>query len=191
MTGSRISRCWWVRPARGIVHFDHAAVGKRDVVAHAGRGGDQVQLVLALQALLDDLHVQQAEKAAAEAEAKGDRTLRLEEEGGVVEAQLFQGVAQQRVLVRVHGVEAGEDHRLDVFKAGQLGCGGARVFGYGVADLGVAYVLDGGGEEADLAGRELADLDRLGHEHAHGLDFEGFAIRHEADALALAHACPA
>ncbi len=35
--------------------------------------------------------------------------------------------------------------------------------------------------------RELADLDRLGHQHAHRLDLERLAVRHEADALALAH----
>jgi hypothetical protein len=142
------------------------------VVAHAGRGGDEVELVLALQPLLDDLHVQQAEKAAAEAEAQGDRALRLEEERGVVEAQLFQGVAQQRVLVRVHGVEAGEDHRLDVFKAGQLRGGGPRVVGDGVADLGVADGLDGGAKKPTSPAESSADLDRLGHQHAHGLDLE-------------------
>jgi hypothetical protein len=37
---------------------------------HAGRGGDQVQVELALEPLLHDLHVQQAEEAAAEAEAE-------------------------------------------------------------------------------------------------------------------------
>ena len=121
MTGSRMRvDVGGLGPARGIVDFDHAAVGERDVVAHAGRGGDEVELVLALQALLDDLHVQQAEEAAAEAEAERDGAFRLEEEGRVVEAQFFERVAQQRVLVRVHGVEAGEDHGLDVFKAGQL-----------------------------------------------------------------------
>ncbi len=174
-------------PARGIVHLDHFAVGERDVVAHAGRGGDQIEFVLALQPLLNDLHVQQAEKAAAEAEAQGHRTLRLEEERGVVEAKLLQGVAQQRVFVRVHGVEAGKDHRLDVFKARQLRGGGPGVVGDGVADLGVADVLDGGREKAHLARAEFADLDRLGHQHAHGFDFKRFAIRHQADALALAH----
>ncbi|MNR02089.1 hypothetical protein D3C85_1179290 [compost metagenome] len=35
------------------------------------RGGDQIQVVLALQALLDDLHVQHTEETATEAEAQG------------------------------------------------------------------------------------------------------------------------
>jgi hypothetical protein len=67
------------------------------------------------------------------------------------------------VLVRVHGIDAGEDHGLDVFKAGQLSRGGAQVVGDGVADLGVRDGLDGGCEKTDLAGEQFADLDRLGH----------------------------
>ena len=35
-------------------------------------GGDDVHVVLAAEPLLDDLHVQQAEEAAAEAEAERD-----------------------------------------------------------------------------------------------------------------------
>ena len=96
--------------------------------------------------------MEQAEKAAAEAETERDGALGLEEERGVVEAELLEGVAQEGVFVGVHCVEACEDHGLDVFKAGQLGEGGARVVGDGVADLGVADVLDGGREEAHLAG---------------------------------------
>ena len=61
-----------IGPARRVVDFDDAAISQRDLVAHARRGGDQVEVVFALQPLLDDLHVQQAEEAAAEAEAQRD-----------------------------------------------------------------------------------------------------------------------
>ena len=176
-----------IRPARGIVHLHHAAVGQRDVITHAGRGGDQVQFVLALQPLLDDLHVQQAEKAAAEAKAQCDRAFRLEKERRVVEPQFLQRVAQQRVLMRVHGIQTGEDHRLDVFKAGQLRRGRPCVVGDGVADLCIADSLDSGGKKAHLAGEEFADLHRLGHQHAHGFNFKSLPVRHEANALSLAH----
>jgi hypothetical protein len=70
--------------------------------------------------------MQQAEEAAAEAEAEGDGGLRLEGEAGVVEAELFERVAQHGVLVRVDGVEAGEDHALDVFEAGERSAQGRR-----------------------------------------------------------------
>ena len=42
----------------GVVDGQLFAVGLDDVVDHAGGGGDQVQVELALQPLLDDLHVQ-------------------------------------------------------------------------------------------------------------------------------------
>ena len=157
------------------------------MVAHAGRGGDQVELVLALQPLLNDLHVEQSQESAAKAEAQRDGAFRLEEEGRIVQPQLLQSIAQQRVFVGVHGIKAGKDHGLDVFKAGKRMRGGIRVVRDGVADLGVGHVFDGGGEEADLAGNQLADLDRLGAKHAHRLDIVRDAVRHEADMLPLAH----
>ena len=70
-----------LRPARGVIDVDHASVGHRDVVPHARRGGNQVQLVFALEALMDDLHVEQSQESTAKAEAQSDGTLRLEEEG--------------------------------------------------------------------------------------------------------------
>ncbi len=150
-----------IGPTRGVIDLDDGAIGEVDFVADAGRGGDEVEVEFALEALLDDLHVEQAEEAAAEAEAEGDGGFRLEEEGGVVELELFERVAEQGVLVRVDGVDAGEDHGLDFFKAGEGVRGGARVFGDGVADAGVGDVLDGGDEEADFAGGELFDFDGL------------------------------
>ena len=53
---------------------------QRDLVLDRRRRGDEVEVELALQPLLDDLHVQQAQEAAAEAEAQRDRALRLEGE---------------------------------------------------------------------------------------------------------------
>ena len=58
----------------GVVHDDLLAL-HRALVLDGGRGDDEVQVVLALQALLHDLHVQQPQEAAAEAEAHGRRHL--------------------------------------------------------------------------------------------------------------------
>jgi hypothetical protein len=52
------------------------------------RGGDEVEVELALQPLLDDLEMQQAEEPAAEAEAQRRAGLGLEMERGVVERSL-------------------------------------------------------------------------------------------------------
>ena len=113
----------------GLWTGDHLAGAERDLVLHAGHRGQQLEVVLALQALAHDVHVQQAEEAAPEAEAQGVGGLGLPGEGGVVEGELLQGVAQVRVAVGVDGEQAREDHRLDVAVAGQwLGWPGWRAW---------------------------------------------------------------
>ena len=119
MTGSSIcgdvARLGQLRRA---VDLHDLAVGRRHAVQHARRGRDQVHVELALEPLLDDLHVQQAEEAAAEAEAERDRRLRLEEERRVVQPQLLERLAQLRVAMPFDRIEAGEDHRLERLEAG-------------------------------------------------------------------------
>ena len=53
------------------------AVGEVDLVLDVGHRREQLEAVLALQALAHDVHVQQAEEAAAEAEAERVRGLGL------------------------------------------------------------------------------------------------------------------
>ena len=106
-----------VGPARGIVNLNQLAVSLGNFVADAGRGGDEFQRELALQTLLNDFHVQQPEETTAETESKSDGTLRLEKERRIIQPQFFQRLAQAGMLVRVHRVESGEYHRLDLFKA--------------------------------------------------------------------------
>ena len=167
----------------------YGAIGQGDLVTDAGSGGDEVEVVLALEALLNDLEMQQTEEAAAEAEAEGDGGFGFEGEGRVVEAEFFEGVAEHGVLVRVDGVETGEDHALDVFEAGERFGAGVFDRGDGVADFGVGYVLDRRDEEADFACGELGDFDWLGGHDAHALDVEDLAVGHDLDLHALGVAC--
>ena len=119
------------------------------------------QVELALEALLDDLHVQEAEEAAAEAEAQRRRALGLEGERGVVQAELVDRVAQVLVVLGDHREEAGEDHRLHFHEA-RAGVERRAVgVGDGVADLRLDQVADVGVDVADLADRELLHLARL------------------------------
>ena len=110
------------------------AVGQRDAVDDRGRGGDEIEIELALQPLLDDLQMQQAEEAAAEAEAERGRGLGLVGEAGVVEAQLAQAVAQVLELGGVDREQAAEHHRLRRLEARQRLGGGLALVGDGVAD---------------------------------------------------------
>ena len=55
-----------------VVDAHHRAVGLVYLVDDARERGDEVEVKFALQPLLNDLHVQHSEEAAAEAEAQRD-----------------------------------------------------------------------------------------------------------------------
>ena len=161
------------------------AVAEQQAVDDAGRGGDEVEVELALQPLLDDLEMQQAEEAAAVAEAERGRGLHLVGEAGVVEAQLADRGAQILEIGGVDREQAAEHHRLRRLEAGQRVRGLAAVLGDGVADAGVGHFLDRAGDEAELAGAELVDIELVGGEDAGALDQVFGAGAHHADGLAL------
>ena len=154
------------RKFRRVVDFDHFAVGGGDAIAHAGRGGDQIDVELALQALLHDFQVQQAEEAAAETEAQRDGIFRLVEECGVVQLQFSERVAQQlRTRGDCTGYSPAKTMGLMASKPGSGG-GRARRIGDGVADVRVGHALDIGDDEADVAGGQFVEHDGLGRERA-------------------------
>ena len=142
-----------VRHLGGVVHLDPLAAGTRLDAVGDGRGGhDQIEVELALQPLADDLHVQQAEEAAAEAEAERQRGLGLVEERTVVQLQPLERVAELRVLVGIGREEPGEDHRLDFLVAGHRLGGGSLLGRERVADAKLRDVLQPRDHVADLAG---------------------------------------
>ena len=181
---------------RRVLDLDHVAAVQLDLVDDRRRRRDQVLVELALEPLLDDLHVQQAEEAAAKAEAERLADLGLVAQRRVVELELLQRVAELVVLARLGRVEAGEDLRLDFLEAGQRLAGDAGVVGQlllegdGVADLGGLQLLDAGDQEADLAGRELLARHRVGREDAELVGAVDGIARHQADPLALRSSWP-
>src|SRR5687767_12267887 len=78
-------------------------------ILHARYSGNEVQLVFALETLLDDLHVQEPEKSAAEPEAECGRCLGLIVQGRVVQLKLLERVAQRLVLLGICRVYAREN----------------------------------------------------------------------------------
>ena len=86
---------------RVVDDLDASPSVRCDAVLDARRGGDERQVELALQPLPDDLHVQQAEEAAAEAEAERARRLRRVGDRRVVELQLLEALAQVLEVVAV------------------------------------------------------------------------------------------
>src|SRR3990172_9437021 len=134
-----------------VVDLGGLPLGRHHPVADRRGGGDQGQPELALEPLLDDLHVEQPQEAASEAEAQRDRGLRLEAEGGVVEPELLQRIPQRLVLGVLQRVESREDHRLGLPEPGERGGRRVRRLGDRLADPGGGDALYPPGDESDLA----------------------------------------
>ena len=157
-------------------------------VLDAGRRGDQGEVELALEPLLDDLHVQQPEEAAAEPEPERRRRLGLVGDRCVAELQLLDALAQVLEVVAVDRVQAAEHHRLRIAVAGQ-GLGRAAERGRDrLTAAGLADQLDAGDQVADLARTEL--LDRRRHRAAHA-DLDDLVVGlglHEQHLVGTGHA---
>ena len=174
-----------IRIVGGVVDELHLAVGHGDTVDNGGCCGDQIQIVLPFQTLLNDLHVQQSQETAAESKAQCNGGLRFERKGGIVELELFQRLPQIAVACAVHGVDAGEYHGVDLAVSGKGLCAGTVGVGDGVADLCVADALDGSGEIADFAGTKLSVIDQCVGGHIAGFHNGEFCAGcHELDDVA-------
>src|SRR5256885_5659038 len=88
-----------LRQRRRIVDLDDSPAAERHLVLDGRRGGDELQLELSLQALLDDFQMQQAEEATAKPETKGRRVLGLVGERSVVELELLERLLEVAELV--------------------------------------------------------------------------------------------
>ena len=150
-----------VRIVERRIDVDLRPVELRDLVDDVRRRRDEVEIVLALQPLHDDLHVQQSKEAAPETEAERDGIFLRIAHGGIIQLELFQRVAQIAVLRAVRRIDAGEHHRLCLLVAGKRLRSRVRRVGDGVAHARVGDGLDGGRQIADLACAE-----RLGGPHS-------------------------
>src|SRR5690606_14612615 len=72
----------------GVVYPDDFAALVVGEVDHAGRCCNQIQIVFAFKSLLDDFHVQQAQKSATKTKTERFGRVRLKAEGRVIEMEL-------------------------------------------------------------------------------------------------------
>ena len=145
---------------RRVVDVDHRRRRScSTLVDDARRGRDEVEVVLALEPLLDDLHVQQAEEAAAEAEAERLRACRARTTNAAsFRCSFVERVAQVVVLGAVGREDAREHHRLHFLEAGQRLGRRVAPASVTVSPILVSWTrLDVAGEEADLARAELVE----------------------------------
>ena len=170
----------------GTPYVNHLAVGLEDVVVHRGRRRDEVEVELALEALLDDLHVKQPQETDAEAKAKGHGGLGRPGERRVVHVELVEGVAEVLVLLGVHGEETGVDHRLGlaISRAGRGA--GADGVGDGVAHAHALRILEAGDHIAHLAHGQLVDRCLGRALHAHAVAEEVLVLLHHVQLVVLA-----
>ncbi len=82
-----------------IIYLDYIRIGKHNPVLYVWNRRNDVYPVLPLQALLNDLHMEQAEKTAAETETKRDGGLRSINKRSVVKRELFERLPQILELI--------------------------------------------------------------------------------------------
>ena len=139
------------RQVRGILHKKYFPVRLMHFITHGRRGGDDFKIKFAFDALLNDLHVQKAQKPATEPEAEGDGIFRLEGQRRVVEFELADGVFEIVELTAVKREDAAEHDGLYFFISRQRRRRRTVGVGDGVPHRHVLDGLDRGGDIADLA----------------------------------------
>ena len=174
----------WVRKFRRVGHFQHVPVSGMDMVDYRRCGHNQVNVKFPLQALLDHIHVKQAQESAAETKAQGLGGFRFKLETGIIELQFFQGFTEVIVLVGFNGVETGKNHRIHLLIASQ-GFGSWIVSqGDGITHSGISNSLDGGRNVANISSRQDIPTNGLRRENPDFGHIKGLAIGHHLDGIA-------
>ncbi|MNS13978.1 hypothetical protein D3C72_455830 [compost metagenome] len=167
------------------VDVDGLAVVQLDFI-HDGRcRGDEVQVVFPLQTLLDDLHVQHAEEATTEAEAQCGGAFRLEEQGGIVQGELVEGVTERLVVIAGDGEQTRIDLRLHLLEAGQRLVGTVLGLRQGIAHRGAVDVLDTADNPTYLAATQPHGIHLLGGEDTDAIHAPHLTGAHHLDLVVL------
>ena len=164
-----------------VVDVQHFPGVREDLIDHRRRSGDQIQVVLALQAFLDDLHMEHAQKAASKPESQGGGCLGLEMQRRIIQTQFLQGIAQVLVIVAADRIKTREHPRLDLFESGQACGAGAIGQGHRVPHRGAIDFLDAGNQETHLAGLQTRSIKGLGRKNTHAGTGVAAARRHHHD----------
>ena len=115
--------------------------------------------MLALDTLLDDLHMEETEETAAESEIECFGSLWLVDQSRIVQLQFFKRILEIAIILPFSGIDTGIDHGFCLAVAGKrlirwTGCEGD----------GIAYTALGDGFET---GGDIANIP--GFEHGNGL----------------------
>src|SRR5262249_53456323 len=115
------------------------------------RGLHEVQVAVALQALLDDLAVEHPQEATTKTEAESLTRLRQVREARIIQPKLGQCLPKKLKVPVVDRIQAAKHHRLGLLVARQCRFRGFPGIGDRVAYMYIAQVLDLGHEIPYLA----------------------------------------
>ena len=164
-----------------VVHRYHGAIGFIYIIYNRRRRGDELQLVLALQALLHHVHVEEAQEAAAETKAQGLGCFRYVLQCRIIELQFFQRYFQIVIVLTFDGIEAAENHGQRLAISGERFGRAILCGGDGIPHFAVRYGLDASRHITyRAAGQHIAGLGER-REITHFRDRVHLAGRHHAD----------
>jgi|GEM_PF-2626242 len=163
----------------GIIDFQHGAAVFDHAIDDAGIGRNDIHIVLAANALLDDFHVQKPEKTATKAKSEGDRAFRRIHKGGIVEPQTAERSLEFFVIRSVHRIQTAKDHGPNFLVSRQHFGGRFVRERNGVARFDVGRILDARNHVTDVARAKCVHFQHLGGEHADLLHFRALAGAHE------------
>ena len=165
--------------------INHLSVSLVDVIVNRGARGNEVQIELALQAFLDDFHVQQAQEAHTEAKAERHRGLGLPHQRRVVDVQLIERVTQVLIVLVIDREQARIDHGLSLAVAGKRLGAGIRRPREGIAHAHGLGVLQARDHVAHLADGQRVDRGLGRTLDAHAVDQKVALGLHHKQGIAL------
>src|SRR5690554_1128371 len=154
-----------VRQLGWVVDVDGFAFVIDNFINHRRRGGDQVEVVFALQALLDDLHVEHAKKATTKAKAQGIRAFWFIEQGGIVKGELGECIAEIFEVVRRDREHTRVNLRFYFLETCQCRHIRRLCVGNGIAHWRALNVFDSSNDKTHFTGFQLFELGRFGTEN--------------------------
>jgi hypothetical protein len=101
---------------RRVMHVNDFAFARMDFIRDVRHRRDDIHIELAVKALLDNLHMQQPEETAPEAEPECQRRFGFIGQRRVVELQFLERCPQILVLIALDRIESGENHRLHILE---------------------------------------------------------------------------
>ena len=161
-----VDQCRIGQAAR-VVYLEAFALLRVDLIRDVGHGRDDIHVELAVEPLLYDLHVQQAEEAAPETESQGGRALGLEGQRRVVELQFLQRAPQVLEILGLDRIDPGEHHRFHLLEPVDAFLGRPGHVRDGIADTHLARSLDSRDDIPDVARADLVAGRHIQFQYAH------------------------